>query len=122
MAVELESPSIHYVLEEIKKTEETPVKQNTGGAISSSSPMGHLNSGHRLLLRSVVRELPGLRGSITSPTLFLRHGTLSRIGHSFQCGLTSSFQGYDLEQSRGKELMYGVNHLWEVSRVLSIVS
>lgn len=88
VAVGLESTSIHYALEELKKVEETPGKQNTRGAISSSSPTEHLNCRHRPSLCSVVRELPGLRGSSTYPMLLLRHGTVSRIGHGFQSGRT----------------------------------
>lgn len=80
-------PSIHHALQELKNAEETPDKQNTGGAISSSSPTEHLNSEHRLSLHSVVMELPGLRGSFASPTQVLRHGTVSIIGCSFRCGL-----------------------------------
>lgn len=118
MAVGLESPSIHCALEELKKVEETPVKQNARGTTSSYSPTEHLNSGHRLSLHSVVRELPGSRGSVTSPTLLLSHGTASRIGCRFWCGLTP--RGHDLEQCRGKKI--NVNDLWELSRMLSVVS
>lgn len=72
------------------------------------------------LKSSVIRDLAGLRGSFTLPTLLLRHSTLSRIGLCFWCGL--NLRGHGLQKPRGKNVMCSKNELWEVSRMLPVVS